>query len=178
MRCGGVIIDSEIRELESYGCNTYFARDGQHLGLEAMINVLIKECDVSLIDEFQTLLEGLFAGDPKSLAVITAAIWSIGRAQRQRITAASSRQVPSRITDIAGSASLSLTDELRARIRSPCRQNPFASLQSTPTPGEWERTRRRSADAIYSQSFRSLSTPIARRAAASSPDYFSCKRRL
>src|ERR1019366_3872893 len=44
---GGVIIPSEIAELETYGVRRIFSpSDGQRLGLEKMVNVLIEECDI------------------------------------------------------------------------------------------------------------------------------------
>src|SRR6202453_1566334 len=49
---GGVIIPSEIAELEEYGVRKIFSpADGQLLGLAQMINVLIKECDVDLANQ-------------------------------------------------------------------------------------------------------------------------------
>src|SRR3984885_15415671 len=46
---GGVIVPTEIAELEAYGVQRIFApADGQRLGLERMINVLIEECDRDL----------------------------------------------------------------------------------------------------------------------------------
>jgi methylmalonyl-CoA mutase len=43
---GGVIIPDEIRELESYGVSKIFSpEDGRRLGLQGMINLMLKECD-------------------------------------------------------------------------------------------------------------------------------------
>src|SRR6202453_3842674 len=49
---GGTIVPGEIAELEAYGVRKIFSpADGQHMGLEQMINVLIRECDVNLASE-------------------------------------------------------------------------------------------------------------------------------
>src|ERR1700722_3901607 len=46
---GGVIVPSEIEELESYGVRRIFSpSDGQRLGLDHMINLLVEECDRDL----------------------------------------------------------------------------------------------------------------------------------
>ncbi len=46
---GGVIVPSEIEELEAYGVRRIFSpSDGQRLGLDHMINLLVEECDRDL----------------------------------------------------------------------------------------------------------------------------------
>src|SRR5262245_30166502 len=46
---GGVIISSEIEELEAYGVTRIFSpQDGQRLGLDGMIASMIEACDVPL----------------------------------------------------------------------------------------------------------------------------------
>lgn len=43
---GGVIIPDEIRELEAYGISKIFSpEDGRRMGLQGMINLMLKECD-------------------------------------------------------------------------------------------------------------------------------------
>ncbi|AJE04719.1 fused isobutyryl-CoA mutase/GTPase IcmF [Geobacter pickeringii] len=43
---GGVIIPDEIRELEAYGISKIFSpEDGRRMGLQGMINFMLKECD-------------------------------------------------------------------------------------------------------------------------------------
>src|ERR1700689_3958937 len=49
---GGVIVPSEIEKLEAYGVRRIFSpADGQRLGLERMINLLVEECDLDLAAE-------------------------------------------------------------------------------------------------------------------------------
>ncbi len=46
---GGVIVPSEIKELQAYGVNRiYSPEDGQAMGLQGMINDLVAQCDVDL----------------------------------------------------------------------------------------------------------------------------------
>ena len=70
---GGVIIPSEIAQLEEYGVRRIFSPvDGQRLGLERMINVLIEECDIDLASHQPSTLDELLLGNVADLArVIT-----------------------------------------------------------------------------------------------------------
>ena len=68
---GGVIVPSEIAELEAYGVRRIFSpSDGQRLGLERMINVLIEECDRDLAAELPDSLDLLYSGNTGSLSRI------------------------------------------------------------------------------------------------------------
>ncbi len=66
---GGVIIPSEIEALEAYGVRRIFSpSDGQRLGLESMINLLIAECDHDLASSPRPPLDALHAADHGALA--------------------------------------------------------------------------------------------------------------
>ena len=67
---GGVIVAAEIEELEAYGVRRIFSpADGQRLGLEQMINILIEECDRDLAGGPAAIARVLSqAGDRQSLA--------------------------------------------------------------------------------------------------------------
>ena len=57
---GGVIVAAEIEELEAYGVQRIFSpADGQRLGLERMINLLIEECDHDLAADGPPSLDAL-----------------------------------------------------------------------------------------------------------------------
>ncbi len=64
---GGVIVHDEKRELEAYGIAQIFhPDDGRRLGLEGMIEMIIKGCDFDLLEkqkEFKTK-KNIFANDP------------------------------------------------------------------------------------------------------------------
>src|SRR3954469_23247565 len=48
---GGVIVHEEKRELENYGITQIFhPDDGRRLGLEGMIEAILKECDFDLVE--------------------------------------------------------------------------------------------------------------------------------
>ncbi len=66
---GGVIVEAEIEELEAYGVQRIFSpADGQRLGLERMINLLIEECDHDLTADGPPSLDRLRGGDHRALA--------------------------------------------------------------------------------------------------------------
>jgi len=55
---GGVIIHDEKKELERYGIAQIFhPDDGRRLGLEGMINMIIEQCDFSILEKSTTRIE-------------------------------------------------------------------------------------------------------------------------
>ena len=62
---GGVIVPAEIKELHDYGvARIYSPEDGQKLGLQGMINDMIKRCDEDLVDVRAEGSEGGEGGRP------------------------------------------------------------------------------------------------------------------
>jgi isobutyryl-CoA mutase len=119
---GGVIVEHEIRRLESYGVTRIFSpQDGQRLGLEQMVNELVAACDVDLSSSLPDALEGLYGGETKDLARVLTALEAdrAPAAWREELrTAAERRLVPVLgITGTGGSGKSSLTDELLQRFR-------------------------------------------------------------
>ena len=119
---GGVIIPSEIAELQEYGVTRIFSpEDGQRMGLAAMVNTIVEACDVDPVAVPLTAVDELLAGDQGALARAITAL-ELGRLDAalldQLRTAASGRSVPVLgITGTGGSGKSSLTDELLRRFR-------------------------------------------------------------
>ncbi len=119
---GGVIVTSEIEELEAYGVQRIFSpADGQRLGLDAMINLLIQECDRDLAADPSPPLDSVEAGDHRALARWISCI-EAGALDQDDADALRSRfgqhPVPVLgITGTGGSGKSSLTDELVRRFR-------------------------------------------------------------
>lgn len=66
---GGVIVPEEIKELESYGIEKiYSPEDGRNMGLQGMINDMLRKTDFSTIDQVNGQVEGLAKKDPKAIA--------------------------------------------------------------------------------------------------------------
>src|SRR6266513_636911 len=69
---GGVIVPSEINELQDYGvARIYSPEDGQRMGLQGMINDILARCDFDLAQYVPKTLE---PGNPRSLAQVITAI--------------------------------------------------------------------------------------------------------
>jgi methylmalonyl-CoA mutase len=119
---GGVIIPSEIAELESYGVSRIFSpADGQRLGLPQMINILVQECDVDLAATRPVRADDVLLGDTRALARAITSIecQALDPAEAEALSAAARRRtVPVvGITGTGGSGKSSLTDELVLRFR-------------------------------------------------------------
>ena len=119
---GGVITAEEVATLQRAGVARIFRpEDGQHLGLAAMVNVMVRECDRPPAPAGPGSIEELAVGDDGTLARVLTAI-ELGAIEAPALArlraAAAARHVPSLgITGTGGSGKSSLTDELVRRVR-------------------------------------------------------------
>src|SRR5437763_1688981 len=119
---GGVIIPSEIDELQKYGVTRIFSpEDGQRLGLQGMINEIVTPCDVDLAQELPKDLSALKAGDKRTLARFITALEAEAVPPKLRdelLRAAEASKAPVLgITGTGGAGKSSLTDEVVRRFR-------------------------------------------------------------
>ena len=119
---GGVIVQEEIDRLHAHGVEHIFSpTDGQRLGLPGMINTMIRTCDVDLGAQPPSSWDGVFAGEPATLAraLSVAEAGQLPDEIRQRAASTlEGRPVPVLgITGTGGSGKSSLTDELVRRFR-------------------------------------------------------------
>jgi methylmalonyl-CoA mutase len=119
---GGVIIPSEIDELQKYGVTRIFSpEDGQRLGLQGMINEIVTPCDVDLAQELPKDLSALKVGDKRALARFITGLEGEAVPQKLRdelLRAAEASKAPVLgITGTGGAGKSSLTDELIRRFR-------------------------------------------------------------
>src|SRR2546429_5570928 len=119
---GGVIIPSEIDELQKYGVTRIFSpEDGQRLGLQGMINEIVTPCDVDLAQELPEDLSALKAGDKRPLARFITGLEAEAVPPKLRdelLRAAEASKAPVLgITGTGGAGKSSLTDELIRRFR-------------------------------------------------------------
>jgi len=122
---GGVIVASEINELQAYGVTRiYSPQDGQRMGLAGMIGEMIMRCDQDLNAHAPTALgaiQGHSQAHWRALAQLITALEN-GQANAEMVTQmraqATGLKVPVvGITGTGGAGKSSLTDELIRRIR-------------------------------------------------------------
>jgi methylmalonyl-CoA mutase len=124
---GGVIVASEIQDLEAYGMERiYSPEDGQKMGLQGMIWDMIQRCDFDLTAFAPRRLEDLKDPSRQALARAITALEN-GLAQRDSefgilrtrlLEAATELATPVvGITGTGGAGKSSLTDELVRRLR-------------------------------------------------------------
>ncbi|CAA9292413.1 MAG: B12 binding domain / kinase domain / Methylmalonyl-CoA mutase, partial [uncultured Actinomycetospora sp.] len=119
---GGVIVQEEIDRLHAHGVTHIFSpTDGQRLGLPGMINTMIRACDVDLGAQPPSSWDGVFTGEPATLARALSVAEAGALPDEVRERAASTvegKAVPVLgITGTGGSGKSSLTDELVRRFR-------------------------------------------------------------
>src|SRR6201996_7567014 len=122
---GGVIVPAEIRELMAYGVTRlYSPEDGAKLGLQGMIDDVIRTSDYDLSAFAPTendALEALRGGNRRQLARVITAVENRTYSMRARqglLQAASGIKTPVLgITGTGGAGKSSLTDELILRLR-------------------------------------------------------------
>jgi isobutyryl-CoA mutase len=124
---GGVIVPAEVKELEAYGVTRiYSPEDGARLGLQGMINDMVRRCDEELASRDPAKhapkdLKAVKAGDQRALARLITAL-EAGACPRKLLEelaqAADTAKVPVLgITGTGGAGKSSLTDELVRRFR-------------------------------------------------------------
>jgi isobutyryl-CoA mutase len=119
---GGVIVPSEIRELEAYGVTrVYSPEDGQKMGLQGMIDDMIARCQFDPAAYAPKDLKALEAGEPRALAQLITALeaGAADPALRKALHDAASRSTAPvlGVTGTGGAGKSSLTDELVLRFR-------------------------------------------------------------
>ncbi|MDQ6640676.1 MAG: cobalamin-dependent protein, partial [Pseudomonadota bacterium] len=122
---GGVIVASEVAELQAYGVERiYSPQDGQRMGLAGMIGEMMMRCDVDLAAEAPTTLapiRGNGEAARRALARLVTALESgaAAPALRDEVRAAGSAATTPviGITGTGGAGKSSLTDELIRRLR-------------------------------------------------------------
>ncbi|HSB98928.1 MAG TPA: methylmalonyl-CoA mutase family protein, partial [Burkholderiaceae bacterium] len=122
---GGVIVPSEIRELQDYGvARIYSPEDGQRMGLQGMIGEMVMRCDKDLSSHAPSdlaALQGHGEAAWRALAQLITALEN-GAVEAKLLNAlrtqTKSQKVPVvGVTGTGGAGKSSLTDELIRRLR-------------------------------------------------------------
>ncbi|UWE03593.1 fused isobutyryl-CoA mutase/GTPase IcmF [Laceyella sacchari] len=126
---GGVIIPQEIKELEAYGVSRIFSpHDGRQLGLQGIINTMVRETDFPTVGEITWEMDALSEGNTQAIARLITAAEEVAEADggldhlRQaldelRLQPPVDKVIPVvGITGTGGAGKSSLTDELVRRF--------------------------------------------------------------
>lgn len=120
---GGVIVPREIRELEEYGvCKLYSPDDGRRLGLQGMINDMIRKADFPTVTQLNQEINACKAQNHQAVArLITVAEYAVDsedwREKLQQELPQPEATIPVLgITGTGGAGKSSLTDELVRRF--------------------------------------------------------------
>ncbi|MFF0828487.1 fused isobutyryl-CoA mutase/GTPase IcmF [Brevibacillus sp. NPDC003359] len=120
---GGVIVPREIRELEEYGvCKIYSPDDGRRLGLQGMINDMIRHSDFPTVKQLEEEVAGLHEQNHQAIArLISVAEYAVNQPEwteplRTSLVEADSTIPVLGITGTGGAGKSSLTDELVRRF--------------------------------------------------------------
>jgi methylmalonyl-CoA mutase len=122
---GGVIVPSEIAELQAYGVTRiYSPEDGQRMGLAGMIGEMVMRCDTDLTQLAPSNLDGIgghSTGAWRALSQLITGLEALGETHplspALRAQAAIKKIPVLGITGTGGAGKSSLTDELIRRLR-------------------------------------------------------------
>lgn len=140
---GGVIIPREIKELHEYGIAKIFSPDdGRELGLQGMINHMLRECDFSTVEKGEISLDDVKAGETKAVAKLISC--AEAKVFKHEITEAADNLISEAkmlktntpvigITGTGGAGKSSLTDELIRRFLNELASVKIAILSVDPT---------------------------------------------
>src|SRR6056297_3170533 len=119
---GGVILPQEIQELMDYGiCRLYSPDDGREMGLQGMINDLVRKSDFPVGNSIQNEVQRLQKRDQKAIAKLISAAENFPDLAKNELDAVAALAKDSNtpvlgITGTGGSGKSSLVDELVRRF--------------------------------------------------------------
>ena len=119
---GGVILPEEIKDLMDYGITRiYSPDDGREMGLQGMINDLVKKSDFAIGDQLNGEVNVLHEKNPKSIARVISAAENFPDVAKTTLDSIHTKNINSKtpvlgITGTGGAGKSSLVDELVRRF--------------------------------------------------------------
>jgi methylmalonyl-CoA mutase len=131
---GGTILPYEIEELHQYGITRiYSPDDGRHMGLEGMIEDVIKQCDVSL-NGSGDYKNAMTLGELKDVRTVARKITNAENGQSSVVNRQSSVVIPVLgITGTGGAGKSSVTDEIVRRYLNAFAEKTIAVISVDPS---------------------------------------------
>ena len=136
---GGTILPSEIEDLHQYGISKIFSPDdGRKLGLQGMINEVIKQCDFPIGLNLNGELKTISQKEPKSIARLITAVENYPEENKQWLENIrkdiAAKNIPVLgITGTGGAGKSSLVDELVRRFLLDFDQKTIAIISVDPS---------------------------------------------
>ncbi|RSK40663.1 methylmalonyl-CoA mutase family protein [Mangrovimonas spongiae] len=119
---GGVILPEEIKDLMDYGITrVYSPDDGREMGLQGMINDLVKQSDFAIGDQLNGEVETLSEQNPKNIARVISSAENFPEIAKEALDRIHKKNKTSKtpvlgITGTGGAGKSSLVDELVRRF--------------------------------------------------------------
>ena len=119
---GGVILPEEIKALMDYGITRiYSPDDGREMGLQGMINDLVKQSDFAIGDALNGELDSLSSKNPKAIARVISSAENFPKIAKKTLESIHQKNKMSKtpvlgITGTGGAGKSSLVDELVRRF--------------------------------------------------------------
>ncbi|WP_338733137.1 methylmalonyl-CoA mutase family protein [Mangrovimonas cancribranchiae] len=119
---GGVILPEEIKELMDYGVTRiYSPDDGREMGLQGMINDLVKQSDFAIGDQLNGEVNTLSEQNPKNIARVISSAENFPEIAKEALDVIHNKNKTSKtpvlgITGTGGAGKSSLVDELVRRF--------------------------------------------------------------
>jgi methylmalonyl-CoA mutase len=134
---GGVILPEEIQALHDYGISrVYSPDDGRAMGLQGMIDDMLRRCDFAVVQATDTLPD-LAANEPEAVARAITLVENFPEQHRAQLHAATAKLSPPTpvlgITGTGGAGKSSLIDELLRRFLLDFPEHRIAVLCVDPT---------------------------------------------
>ncbi|GAA0468889.1 fused isobutyryl-CoA mutase/GTPase IcmF [Alkalibacillus silvisoli] len=134
---GGVILPREIKELHDYGVARIFSpEDGREVGLQGMINNMLKECDHPTPFELEADAKAVKQGDNQAVARLITHVenGSVSSDELNNLLNIDGANIPVLgITGTGGAGKSSLTDELIRRFVNEVPDKNIAIISVDPT---------------------------------------------
>ncbi|WP_062200156.1 fused isobutyryl-CoA mutase/GTPase IcmF [Massilibacterium senegalense] len=138
---GGVIVPHEIKELQEYGIARIFSpEDGRKMGLEGMINQMIRECDFPTVTQLTDEFERVKERDSQAIGRLITMVENQHDYGQEEVAAtvdklkSLEKEVPVvGITGTGGAGKSSLTDELVRRYLTEFSDKTIAIISIDPT---------------------------------------------